>query len=367
MIRVVRSAVAVLGLLCLSMSAATTAWTQETDENDTVRKTDKSTQQGKITEENVKGIKIQPAGTKATIGLDWKAIKSIDYSGVGASNLKQARNAVDAGSIPEAITLLEDLRKKSDLRPILKPHVLNLLGACQLRAGDFDKSIATFEELFKSFPQTQCLVQGGGENLVTAYLGKGNPQGASATLDQLIKAVGGDVGSLNLLRARVQEAGGDFAGAAGSYKAVQDAASDEATKGAAELGIARCLKGQKKTAEAEAKFRGLVTRDLPWLVLAGAWNGIGEIVYDAAAEKRDTEMMMNALFSFLRGCVLYTPQSGESTDEYEHALFGAHKCFKALSEIETKEKEKKNLATKARERLEVLQTKFPKSVYLRGK
>src|SRR5262252_8908384 len=89
MIRAVRSAVAALGLTtCLAV--ATTAWAQETEENDTVKKVDKTTQQGKITAEDLKGIKIQPAGTKATISLDWKSIKSIDYVGVGASNLRQA-------------------------------------------------------------------------------------------------------------------------------------------------------------------------------------------------------------------------------------------------------------------------------------
>jgi tetratricopeptide (TPR) repeat protein len=365
MIRAVRSAVAVLAYFAMCFAAVATARAQEGEEVDTVKKVDKTTQQGKITKEDLKGIGIQMG--KANITLDWKSIKSIDYLGVGASNFRQAKGYVDAGSIPEAIQVLEDLRKKADLRAILKPHVLNLLGACYLRAGDLDKAIATYEELFKTFPQTQFLVQGGGENLVNAYLGKGNPQGASAALDKLIQAAGGDVGSLNLLSARVQEASGDFAGAGGKYKAVMDAASDEGTKGAAELGIARCLLGQKKTAEAEGKFRGLVTRDLPWLVLAGAWNGIGDIMYAAAADKHDPEMMTDALFCHLRGCVLYVPNSGESTNEYEHALFGAYKCFKGLSEIETKDKEKKTLMSRAKERLELLQTKFPNSAYLHGK
>jgi tetratricopeptide (TPR) repeat protein len=365
MIRVVRSAVVALGLLSLSFAAAATAWAQESGQEDTVKKVDKTSQQGAVTVENLKGIKIK-MGT-AEIGLDWKSIKSIDYGGPGASKFRQAKGYVDAGSIAEAIQVLEELKKQADLRPILKPHVLNLLGACQLRNGEADKSIATYEELFKTSPQTQFLVQGGGENLVNAYLAKGNPQGAGGTLDALIKAAGGDVGSLNLLRARVLEASGEFAAAAGAYKAVMDAANDEATKGAAELGIARCLLGQKKTAEAEGKFRGLVTRDLPWLVLAGAWNGIGDIMYAAAAEKRDPELMTNALYCHLRGCVLYVPQSGESTNEYEHALFGAYKCFKGLSEIETKDKEKRAMSSRAKDRLDLLQQKFPNSTYLRGK
>jgi len=365
MIRVVRTAIAALGLLSLCLAAATTAWAQESEQDDTVKKADKTTQQGKVTAEDLKGIKLQIG--KANIGLDWKSIKSIDYGGAGASKLRQAKGYVDAGSIAEALQLLEELKKQADLRALLKPHVLNLLGACYLRNGEFDKSIATYEELFKTAPQTQFLVQGGGANLVNAYLGKGNPQGAGATLGTLIQAAGGDVGSLNLLRARVQEASGEFAGAAGAFKAVMDAASDEGTKGAAELGIARCLLGQHKTAEAEGKFRGLVTRDLPWLVLAGAWNGIGDIMYAAAAEKRDPELMTNALYCHLRGCVLYVPQSGESTDEYEHALFGAYKCFKGLSEIETKDKEKRSMASRAKDRFELLKTKFPNSTYLRDK
>jgi len=364
MMRVLGSAALLVGLAALGVRLAAPARAQETEEVDVVKKKDKTQQQGKITKEDLKSIQITPAGTKASIGIDWGVIVSIEYGGVGAPAFRQAKQAMDGGSIQEAIGLFEDLRKK-DIRAILKPHVLSYLGACYLRYGDPDKSIAAYEELFKAYPQTHDLVTGGGANLVDAYLAKGNPQGAAATLDRLMQAAGADP-SLNLLRARVQEASGDFAGAAGSYKSVMDGASDEATKGAAELGIARCLFGQKKTAEAEAKFRGLVSRDLPWLVLAGAWNGIGEIMYQSAADKKDKELMTDALFSFLRGCVLYVPQSGESTETLEHALFGSYKCFKAMSEL-ADDKEKKPLAGRAKERLELLQTKFPNSPYLRGK
>ncbi len=363
MIRVwktVASAFAVAGLLA---AAAVTARAQEGEENDRVKKTDKSEQQGKITAEDVKGIKITVG--KAGIGIDWKSIKSIEYSGAGWSSLRQAMGSVDSGAIADAIAQLEKLRKE-EIRPLLKPHVLNLLGFCYLRNGEFDKSIQAFDEMFKIAPQTQFLVKGGGANLVNAYLGKGDAAGAAAALDTLKKAVS-DPAALNLLSATVQEAGGDFAGAAGSYKAVMDAASDDATKGAAELGVARCLAGQKKTAEAEAKYRGLVSRDLPPLVLAGAWNGIGDIMYDDAAAKHNSDTMYDALYAYLRGCVLYLPGSGESTSEQERALYGAYKCFKGLSEIETKDKEKRNLMKQAGERLDLLRQKFPNSPYLRGK
>jgi hypothetical protein len=41
-----------------------------------------------------------------------------------------------------------------------------------------------------------------------------------------------------------------------------------------------------------------------------------------------------ALLSYLRGVVLYVPAQGEVTDEYERALAGSARAFKAIGELE---------------------------------
>src|SRR5262245_63582755 len=104
------------------------------------------------------------------------------------------------------------------------------------------------------------------------------------------------------------EATANVSAAAAAYSQMLSGAADDATKAAAELGIARCLVGQQKAGEAEAKYRGIIGRDgLPASVLAGAFNGLGELTYKAGYAKRDADMINNALFHFLRGSVIYTP------------------------------------------------------------
>jgi tetratricopeptide (TPR) repeat protein len=360
---VLRSVMAAAAIAC-GLFAAGAALAQE-EGNDTIRKKDGSTVQGKIESEDVKGV-IVAVQKGASITVAWTLIKSIDYA--GGADYRKAKQSLDSGQFNEAISVLEELRKKGDLRPILKAHVLNLDGAAHLRGGDPDKAIEIFNELFKTFPKTQFLTQGAGENLIAAYLAKDKAAEAGAALEQLstaMKAQGLPQESLNPLRGRVFEATDNFPAAAAAYNQMLAAAGgDEGMKGAAELGIARCLMGQKKTGEAEAKYRAIVGRDgLPASVLAGAFNGLGDIAYQTGFSQRNADLLNNALFHFLRSSVLYAPASGESTTEYERAIRGSADCFKALSEIEQNADRKKDNKRRGEERMSYLANKFPGSPY----
>jgi tetratricopeptide (TPR) repeat protein len=348
----------------LAAFAAGSAFAQD-DAADTIRKKDGSTVQGKIESEDVKGVQVSVV-KGASITVLWPQIKSVDYA--GGVDFRKGKSALDGGQINEAVTILEDLRKKADLRPLIKAHVLNLLGAAYLRGGEPDKAIEIFNELFKAFPKTQFLTQGGGENLINAYLAKAKPAEADAALQQLsdeMKKQGQPQEPLNPLRGKVLEANNNFSGAAAAYNQMLAAAgADEGMKGAAELGIARCLVGQKKTGEAEAKYRAIISRDgLPSSVLAGAFNGLGDLTYQAGYAARNADMLTNALYHYLRGSVLYTPASGESTSEYERAIRGSADCFKALSDLEQNADRKKANAQRAAERMSYLANKFPGSSY----
>lgn len=362
---VMRSVIAAAAVAFAAFAAG--AALAQDDSADTIRKKDGTAQTGKIESEDVKGVNVAVA-KGASITVVWSLIKTIDYSGAGAVEYRKAKSALEGGQINEAVAILEDLRKKADVRALLKPHVLNLDGAAHLRGGDPDKAIEIFNELFKAFPKTQFLTQGGGENLINAYLAKGKLAEADTALQDLsnaMKQLGLPQEPLNPLRGKVLEANKNFSGAAAAYNQMLAAAgADEGMKGAAELGIARCLVGQQKTAEAEAKYRAIIGRDgLPSSVLAGAFNGLGDLTYQAGYAKRDADMLTNALYHFLRGSVLYTPASGESTSEYERAIRGSADCFKALSDLEQNADRKKMNAQRAAERMSYLATKFPGSPY----
>lgn len=336
------------------------------DEDDTIRKKDKTTMSARVKSEDLKGAVVIPSGTggKAEITIGWKDIASIDYA--GSPDFRKARGYVEAGNMAEAIPLLEALRKESTLRDVLKNNVLFLLGSSHMRAGEYDKAIEVYSDLFTKFPKTQYLLSAG-DQLINAHLAKQNQQGAKDALESMLakaKAAGIDTTPLNVLKGRVFEAAGDYSSALSAYKTVFDAATDDAGKAAAELGMARALFGQGKFGEADAKYRALTVRDLPPLVLAGAWNGLGDLMLKAGKEKRDVELITDSLYAYLRGCVLYTPQTGEPTAEYERAVAGAYECFKGISEIETVDARKKTFMARAKERREHLETKFPNSRYL---
>ena len=362
---VLRSLIAAAVIAC-GLFAANVACAQE-EGADTIRKTDGSTVQGKIESEDASGVKVAVI-KGASISIGWNLIKSVDYA--GAVELRKAKGFLDGGQISEAGAVLEELHKKADLRTILQAHVLNLLGAAYLRNGDSDKAVEVLTELFTKFPKTQFLTKGGGENLVTAYLAKGKPQDADAALEKLstaMKAAGIAQDALSPLRGRVAEATGNYSSAAAAYnQMLAGAGSDEGVKGAAELGLARCLLGQRKAGEAEAKYRAIISKDgLPSAVLAGAFNGLGELTYQAGFAKRDADMLTNALYHYLRSSVLYAPASGESTAEYERAIRGSADCFKALSEVETNAQRKQDNKKRSDERMSYLATKFPGSSYLK--
>lgn len=355
---VVRAAALALGLACAGFAARPADAQEEAD--DVVVKKDGSRTSGKIESEDMKGCVI--VVSKAKLTISWGQIKSVDYA--GPLEFKTARRNAEAGNTIDAIPALEKLRGQDSLRALLKPHVLNLLGMCYTRSGEWDKGVEAINDLFTKHPNTQ-FQNAAGENLVQCQVSKGDPAGAMATLEKISKS--GDTSGLGLLKGRVKEALKDYAGAAGEYKNVLDTAKDDATKAAAELGMARCLFGQGKGSEAEQRYRGLVQRDLPNMVLAGAWNGLGDIMKDQGFQKKDADVLTDALFCYMRGSVQYTPQGGDPTAEYERAIKGSAECFRLLSEVEKDETRKKAFASRARDRLEFLQAKFPNSTYLSGK
>jgi hypothetical protein len=135
------------------------------------------------------------------------------------------------------------------------------------------------------------------------------------------------------------------------------------------LGQARCAVALNRKSEAEAMYRKLVGEDAPNLILAGAWNGLADLLKEEARKgkdgKGDQEKVLDALYAYLRGVVQYAPVPGESTDEYERALAGSRDCFKFMSDLETKQELKKLYKDRSVERGEVLKKEYPNSPYVK--
>jgi hypothetical protein len=132
---------------------------------------------------------------------------------------------------------------------------------------------------------------------------------------------------------------------------------------AAKLALGRCAQRANRVKEAQDKFRELVAMDAPNDVLAGAWNGLGDLALAEGTSKRAQDDLRAALFAYLRGVVLYVPERGGTTDEYERALAGSARAFRAVGELENDAARKKQFLSRAQQRQQQLEAEFPRSRY----
>ncbi|MBI1850775.1 MAG: tetratricopeptide repeat protein [Planctomycetes bacterium] len=342
------------------------------DSDDTIRQKDGKTTVGKIQSEDYGGVAIEVK--KAVLTISWKSIQAVQY---GASpEFTRAMETLASGNLDDSKSQLEELKKDPKLRPPLRQQVLYHLASTNQRLGKFDDAIAGYNELLKAFPKSRYL-RSAGENLVTCYLDKKDADGAGKALETFLadaKTAGVEANvqsELGLLKGRVLEAQQKIPEAKAQYEAVAKAAGiAPAAVLESELGVARCLHlsgDAASIAKAEEQYRKLVKEDAPNSVLAGAWNGIGDITKVAAVNAKSVDKMLDALFAYLRGVVQYAPLRGEPTTEYERALAGAAECFKFVSDLETNKEKKKLYLDRSNERLAQLKKEFPSSPFLKGR
>jgi len=265
----------------------------------------------------------------------------------GPAEWNEVPDKVGSASADDSISGLEKLKGDAKLREPLKQEVLFLLASVKARKGDLDGSVAAWQELLKAFPSGRYLdvaIRG----MVEGMLAKGQAAEAGKALD----AAAGDAKAANpgprfdasvaLLKARIVEAQGDAKGALAAYQAVEKSgnlAPDQAA--VASLGVARSMQALGQLAEAEARYRKIVatTGDVPHYVLAGAWNGIGDMLLKTARDKRDSDQLFVALLTFLRGASQYVPLEGEPTNEHMRALDQAALACQSIAEVDAANKQ----------------------------
>jgi len=311
----------------------------------------------KIQSEDYDGLKLSVEGGSTT--QPWKDVDSIRYG--NAAKYQEAIDSFNSASPSQTLPLLEALAADDKLRPVLRHGVLFHLGLTYRRLGVDDKAVATLEQILKDFPKSRYLLQVGA-NLLSLYAAKGDAGGAVKALDPTLKGASG--AQFDFLRGRLLEEQKKFPEAERTFQtAVTGAGGDTDLQLAARLAIARCAQRAERVKEAEDKYREIVKLDAPNDVLAGAWNGLGELALARGTKARDAEELRYALFAFLRGVVLYVPERGGTTDEYERALAGSAKAFKAVGELENDATKKKQFLTRAQQRQQQLETDFPRSRY----
>lgn len=322
----------------------------------------------KVLSEDYNGLKVSLEGGSTSIA--WKDIDSIKYG-----NAKEYYTAVDnfvAGKVADALPLLDALAADDKLRPVLRHGVLYHLGLVHQRLGHSDQAIATYEALLKEFPKSRFLLPVA-TNLLAVYLTKEDAAGAARSLDATIaaaRASGMDAGfqaGFGLLRGKILEEQNKISGAEQVFATTASTSdADPEVIAGAKLGLARCAARSNRASEAERLYREIVVQDTSNSVLAGAWNGLGDLALAEGTTKRDQDGLRHALLSYLRGVVLYVPGREGPSEETERALAGAARSFRSIGELEANAERKKLFFDRAKYCRDQLAGQYPNSRYLKG-
>jgi hypothetical protein len=335
---------------------------------DEVTQTDGTTQTGDIVSENYDGLNLE-VKKGASRKIEWTKVASVKY----ANQPKPYVEAMDARSRApaDALTQLKELVGDAELRDVFKQNVLHAIPVLEQQLGDLKAAATDYDALIKAFPEGRY-VGHAARGLVDVQLALGDPAAAGKAVDALAKDTqaanklpASFQSLLTFLRARILRANGKFVDAQQAFESLLKAADLPADiSGAAKLGIAECLNGQGKQADAEARFREIIAAPGPTFVLAGAWNGLADLLLKQGKDKRDADLMLQALYGYLRGVVQYVPGEAEPKDEYERSIAGAADSFRYLSDLETDKDRKASFAKRAAEKLDELRKLFPQSKYL---
>ncbi len=344
------------------LAAALHAAPQEKDK-DTVVLVSGATATGTIESEDWGGLSIKEKGVAKLV--PWAEVASVSY-GDAPEDFDPARSAADGGRLGEAKAGLLRVKDESDLRPVLRQQVLFHLAWVEQRTNDTEAALGHSRELLKTFPKGRYL-RPAAENVAFALLAKGDVAGASAFLDQVAQAANdpGPQAEIALVRGHLFEMQKKVGEARAQYESAEKAsATSPAVRQEAKLGRARCSLLDGNAAEAEPIFRELTQADAPSHVLAGAWNGLGDLYSEKGRLDRNIDLVVDGAYGYLRGVVQYTPVIGDPTVEHERALSGASRCFKYISELEQNVDRKKQYADRSQSLNAELLKEYPTSGFL---
>jgi tetratricopeptide (TPR) repeat protein len=364
--------------LAATLFAATALWATSThasastqDNKDTLTLKSGATESGKIKSEDYGGLVIDVKTDKT---IPWADIVpgSIHYN--NATAYESAKDAFDGGKYDDALKAFDEMKGDKGTRAVLRQHALYYSALIQQRQGKGDEALAGYKELLTAFPKSRYLYDVG-ENMVAIYKAKKDPASATKALDQLSTdalTAGADPGfssAVNVLKGSVLEDQKKYAEAQAAFAVAEKATGvTPAVVQQAILGQARCAVALNDKTKAEGLFRKVTTTDSAAPIMAGAWNGLGDLLLEegrkGAGGKADPDKITDALYCYLRGVVQYVPLPGESSAEYERAMFYSAKCFDYLGQL-APATAKAAYVTNMNQRMDQLRKLYPNSEYLK--
>lgn len=355
--------------LCLTLVAFATAQ----DNKDSIQLKSGATESGKIKSEDFEGV-VLDGKTDKTIA--WKDIQVDGISYAGAAQYQSAKEQFAGGKLDEALKAFEELKNEKNVRPVLKQHALYYIPFILQRQGKFDQALVGYKELLTAFPKSRYLLDVG-DNYVSLFIAKKDSAGGAKAVDALANdaltaGVDGSISAaMNVQKGRLLEDQNKYPEAQAAYTVAERA------PGVSPIVIAKAILGQGRCAialgdkqKAEGLFRKVANSDGPSVVLAGAWNGLGDLLLEegrgaGAGKKADPDKILDALYCYLRGVVQYSPLPGDPTNEYERSLAFSAQCFEYLSQLDPKPESKASNKARAEARKDQLRREFPNSTYLK--
>lgn len=344
-------ACAPLAILALAASVA--------QAQDTVTLKDGKTETGRVKSADYDGLALEAKGQSKTI--ERSQVASVTYKDPPQEYLS-GRDSFDSGKWDEALQFFEAI--KAEKRAPIRQEVFFFAAQAQLAKQAWDPAIAALDALRKEFPKSWYLMEIG-EGYVLAYTAKKDYAGAQKALDTMATDTAaqgvsaGFSGAISVLKGRLLEDQNKISEAAASYALAEKATGVSlVVQQQARLGQGRCLIAQKKGSDAETIFRKLTAEDAPNGVLAGAWNGLGDIWLEEAKNKADAEQaekLLDAALAFMHSVVQFGPGPGENGRELCRGLEGSVKAFKGLAAVEKNAEKKATYTLRANERQQQLQ------------
>lgn len=360
-------------VLALALVASANALPQ--DNKDSITLKSGTTETGKIKSEDYAGVVIDAKGEKT---IAWTDIAADGIVYATAPLYQSAKEQFAGNKFEDALKAFEDVAAEKNVRPILKQHALYHTAYILQRQGKYDEALEGFKALLKEFPKSRYLNEVG-ENYANLFLAKKDSANGAKVLEQLSNdalTAGVDASfsaAVNVQKGRLLEDQGKFAEAQAAFTVAEKAQGVTASVAAqAVLGQGRCALALGDKTKAEGLFRKVATGEASGPVLAGAWNGLGDLLLEEGkgtgpGKKPDADKILDALYCYLRGVVQYSPLPGESTAEHERSLAFSAQCFEFLSQLDPKPEAKAANKARAEARRAQLARDYPNSPYLQKK
>lgn len=325
-----------------------------------------------VLEENYKSVVVQLPGAGGKVPYLWKEIETLDYQNK-PKELAAGIAAVKKGEFEEGIKLLAKFKGQQNLSGVFRQQALFYIAqaAESLSPPNLEEAIATYKQLLQEFKQSRylqkandrivaCLVASKKYDEAQKTLAATRNEAVNAKLDEEL------LREIDFLEASLLEMQNKPAEAANAFEKLSAAAaSTPMIADLARVGAMRCqMQKGGDASKAKAVYEDVISKAgeaTSHLVLAAAWNGLGEVQLLEGRKDRKPEKIQEALYSVLRGVVLYFPGENDRTSEYERSLFLSAQAFKALADLATDEGVKKLNQQRYGEKIQELKNRYPLS------